>query len=208
MKTPAVSQTLGEREATIEQGYALEEQGLVFLDPDLSTWADIGRQLGRTHGSTLWRLGDWLVYGFDHFTGTPGARFHDVGSFYREASQLTGLSPERLCRLHTTARAFPRGRRFGVSWSHHRACNTFVSDFADRLLTQSAEHGWTVDEMALKFPPKAAAGEHLTEPAYERSVYEPRHVKCPQCAHEFEIRGHKLPRRNGQPSKGGVKAAV
>jgi hypothetical protein len=100
--------------ARMEEAGALSAIGLDLTKrPDLSydRYVAIGRLLGRATAALRWAVGDFLIFGEDHF-----------GELAAQASEELGISPEGRMELARVARAIPRHRRrAGLTWAHHRA---------------------------------------------------------------------------------------
>jgi hypothetical protein len=179
-----------ERSALMERGYILEAQGLVITgEIDKLRWYEIGREIRARVEGSVWALGDWLIEG-----GREDRRWTG-GSEYEMASQLTGYSKAHLSNAFRVAAAFPQGtRRPTLSWSVHKESLRVNPDDRGELLTKAAHNGWSADDMVLHINKleafHKAPGVSVKQP--QRSYYSSPQVRCPECKHEFAIKGNKV----------------
>jgi hypothetical protein len=77
----------------------------LMLPPDLrySEWSALGERIGALVRFSSWALGDWLLYGDDHF-----------GELVSQAETMTGLDYATLANARRTCRAFPPHRRHAL----------------------------------------------------------------------------------------------
>ncbi|SDH07190.1 hypothetical protein SAMN05421505_11126 [Sinosporangium album] len=99
----------------------------------LTSWERIGRQLSLIADSSAWWLGDWLVYGQDHYTDR-----------YRTAIERTALDYQTLRNYAWVARRFslPR-RRDKLSFAHHAEVAALSEADQDLWLERADRHRWS-----------------------------------------------------------------
>lgn len=162
--------------AITRDAYGLTITGTLTRD----AWEDVGRELGEADSGNAWAIGDWLIAG----ARLPGNNW--IGSGYREAQVITGLSLKSLGRRYTVARHYPRSERIeGASWTIHSICLR-IKDKAERvaMIHHAIERGLTCEAVKNLVTGHNAATKRLT-----RAL---RMVRCPQCAHEFASSAHKV----------------
>lgn len=112
-----------ENALTIDAPVTITETGLTF-DGDLSfeQWTDIGRKVGRVTRTSLFLVGDWLVYGQNRWNN--GQRFEKMPEEQRQqylaAMKDTGLEMRTLQNAAYVARNVPYDqRRPHLTFEHH-----------------------------------------------------------------------------------------
>lgn len=100
-------------------------------DLSFSEWEAMAARFGAAMSSAAFVIGDWLVYGEDHFRGQgrlPGFEEDAIasrkvsGEIYEAALRLTGLDRTTLATYAYVARKVPRSlRNEQLSWEHHKA---------------------------------------------------------------------------------------
>ncbi len=125
--------------ARIDAKITLTRTGLQMAE-DLSfqEWQSLASRFGAAMSSAAFVIGDWLVYGEDHFRGQqrlPGFEKESVGSrkvspeIYQEALRLTGLDRTTLMTYAYVARRVPSSlRNEQLSWEHHKAVAKLTVD--------------------------------------------------------------------------------
>ncbi|MEU8792994.1 LmbU family transcriptional regulator [Streptomyces sp. NPDC048643] len=127
-------------------------------------WERAGRQLADVLDSSSWWLGDWLVYGKDHYTDR-----------YQRGIRAVGLSYQTLRNYAWVSRRFPHPRRrAALSFQHHAELASMPAEEQDRWLERAERQEWTTKQLrsALRAarrseqqPPLAAeAGQRLDLP--------------------------------------------
>lgn len=92
---------------TLAEGVSLEE------------WARIGGRIGQAVTGFQFAIGDWLVYGQDHFGDGAGSRAF-AGDLLDYACELTKLDRQTLKNYAWVARRVSARRRYaGLSFSHY-----------------------------------------------------------------------------------------
>lgn len=86
-------------------------------------WRDIGQKVGRVARTSLFLVGDWLIYGQDRWNG--GKRFEkmpeDEAERYLEAMKATGLELKTLMDAAYVSRNVPiQQRRPDLTFEHHK----------------------------------------------------------------------------------------
>jgi len=118
--------------ARIDSKITLTRTGLqIAKDLTFDEWKDMAARFGAAMSSAAFVIGDWLVYGEDHFRGQqrlPGFENESIGTrrvaaeIYNEALRLTGLDRSTLITYAYVARRVPSSlRNEDLSWEHHKA---------------------------------------------------------------------------------------
>jgi hypothetical protein len=140
-------------------------------DLSLSAWSDAGRRLGVIGRGIGWWVGDWLLYGNQHF-----------GERYRRARQITGYDVQTLMNMVYVASRFePSRRRPDLSFSHHAELAALARADQDRWLDRAEAERLSVRCLRgeLRCERRALDGPRA-EPAPEG--HEPAAAMvCPQC---------------------------
>lgn len=106
--------------------------GLSFVE-----WEQAGAKLARISDSSIWCLGDWLVYGQDKYSDR-----------YQQAVSAAGLDYQTLRNYAWIARRFAWSRRRGkVSFQHHAEVAALPEEEQDTWLDRAAEHRWSRNEL-------------------------------------------------------------
>jgi hypothetical protein len=96
-------------------------------------WMIIGHRLSAAATSSAWRLGDWVVYGQDTYSGR-----------YRAAIERTSLDYQTLRNYAWVARGFPhRRRRADLSFGHHAEVAALPEPEQDFWLGTAARRNWS-----------------------------------------------------------------
>lgn len=100
-------------------------------------WERAGRQLADVLDSSSWWLGDWLVYGKDHYTDR-----------YQRGIRAVGLTYQTLRNYAWVARRFPHPRRrAGLSFQHHAELASMPAEEQDRWLERAETQQWTTKQL-------------------------------------------------------------
>ncbi|MFJ2833625.1 LmbU family transcriptional regulator [Streptomyces sp. NPDC087263] len=106
-------------------------------DLSLAEWSHLGQQIHVIADSSAWWLGDWLVFGQEHYPG-----------HYRRTVEQTSLDYQTLRNYAWVARKFSPGRRWGkLSFQHHAEVAAVPEAEQDAWLTQAEEGGWSRNEL-------------------------------------------------------------
>ena len=124
----------------------ITELGLIFEgDISFEQWAELGAKTGRLVRTSVFLIGDWLVYGETRWNG--GARFEPMPdatrSRYIIAMQATGLELKTMRNAATVARTIPHDqRRNDLTFEHHKLV-TGIKDADERAewLQKAQTHG-------------------------------------------------------------------
>ena len=127
MKAPPPSTT-----TTAHDKVRLTRLGLeVTQDLSFEEWRTMAARFGEAMASAAFVIGDWLVYGEDHFRGQqrlPGFEHDPIPAgkisteLYEAAISSTGLDRTTLHAYAYVARNVPRAlRNQHLSWEHHKA---------------------------------------------------------------------------------------
>ncbi|WP_168019648.1 LmbU family transcriptional regulator [Nonomuraea composti] len=96
-------------------------------------WREAGLRLARIADSSVWCLGDWLVYGQDRYSGR-----------YREVVDLVGLDYQTLRNYAWIARRFPLDRRREeLSFQHHAEVAALAPELQAQWLERAHAEGWS-----------------------------------------------------------------
>lgn len=99
----------------------------------LETWSRVGGQLAVVASSSAWWLGDWLLYGSEHFPNR-----------YRQAVEDSGLDYQTLRNYAWVARRFPiTRRREKLSFAHHMEVASLPAPDQEVWLDRAVIHGWS-----------------------------------------------------------------
>ncbi|MEW1568645.1 LmbU family transcriptional regulator [Streptomyces sp. NPDC093509] len=116
-------------------------------------WERAGRQLADVLDSSSWWLGDWLVYGKDHYTDR-----------YQRGIRAVGLSYQTLRNYAWVSRRFPLARRrAGLSFQHHAELASMPAEEQDRWLERAERQRWTTKQ--LRSALRAARRSEQQQPA-------------------------------------------
>jgi hypothetical protein len=106
--------------------------GLTFDD-----WERAGRQLSGILDSSSWWLGDWLVFGKDHYT-----------DLYQRGIRAAGLQYQTLRNYAWVARRFElHRRRPTLSFQHHAELASLPVDEQDAWLDRVERQRWTTKQL-------------------------------------------------------------
>ena len=143
-------------------------------------WVEEGQHIRRRIEGSTWALGDWLNRGAEWDRG------------FKRSMAITGYAASTLWNASRVAKAFPiEDRKVNLSFTTHREIMREEDPEARKaLLARACDERWTPDDVTRYFQ------ENRTEarPAPADKTYQHVQVKCPQCAHVFEVRGHKVAR--------------
>ena len=141
--------------ARTDSKITLTRTGLHISD-DLSfeEWQSMAARFGAAMSSAAFVIGDWLVYGEDHFRGQqrlPGFENESIGTrrvaaeIYNEALRLTGLDRSTLITYAYVARRVPASlRNEDLSWEHHKAVAKLDESGQQRWLQIAIDHADSV----------------------------------------------------------------
>ncbi|MEW2527829.1 LmbU family transcriptional regulator [Streptomyces sp. MNP-20] len=106
--------------------------GLTFED-----WERAGRQLSGIVNSSSWWLGDWLVYGKDHYTDR-----------YQRGIRAAGLQYQTLRNYAWVSRRFDFSRRrAALSFQHHAELASLPVDEQELWLDRAEQLQWTTKQL-------------------------------------------------------------
>ncbi|MBK3562594.1 LmbU family transcriptional regulator [Streptomyces sp. MBT62] len=106
--------------------------GLTFDD-----WERAGRQLSGIVSSSSWWLGDWLVYGKDHYTDR-----------YQRGIRAAGLQYQTLRNYAWVSRRFElHRRRVALTFQHHAELASLSVDEQDMWLDRAEQMTWTTKQL-------------------------------------------------------------
>jgi hypothetical protein len=100
-------------------------------------WERAGRQLADVLDSSSWWLGDWLVYGKDHYTDR-----------YQRGIRAAGLSYQTLRNYAWVSRRFDLTRRRPtLSFQHHAELASMPVEEQDLWLDRAEQRQWTTKQL-------------------------------------------------------------
>ncbi|MFJ4859157.1 MULTISPECIES: LmbU family transcriptional regulator [unclassified Streptomyces] len=100
-------------------------------------WEKAGRQLSGIVDSSSWWLGDWLVYGKDHYTDR-----------YQRGIRAAGLQYQTLRNYAWVSRRFDFSRRRGaLSFQHHAELASLPHDEQESWLDRAEARKWTTKQL-------------------------------------------------------------
>lgn len=205
-----------QRLSEVENGYAIESQGIRFLrELTDREWEDLGFVCSQHVSTGQWIMGDWLLY--SEIRGHRAKGLHT----YERAMDLTGLSQSCLINYVMVARAYPFSKRVpGASWTRHLLAMKLSEDMRVRIIKQSVDESWktmrfeeTIKRLSEKYLTGAtdgvAIGDRVSGPAVRghrsRANKLPKGVvhgiKCPFCDNIIpKARIHTYKVEEGTPS--------
>lgn len=106
--------------------------GLSFED-----WERAGRQISSLVNSSTWWLGDWLVYGKEHYTDR-----------YQRGIRSAGLQYQTLRNYAWVSRRFEFDRRRpALSFQHHAEVASLPVDEQETWLDRAEQNKWTTKQL-------------------------------------------------------------
>jgi hypothetical protein len=118
-------------------------------DLAIDTWRDIGEQIFTVSQSSVWWLGDWIVFG--------ERRYPDR---YKRAIRSTSLDYQTLRNYAWAARRFPPARRKArLSLQHHIEVAALPPDEQDHWLGLAERLRWSRDELRRQMRASVCTGE-------------------------------------------------
>jgi hypothetical protein len=100
-------------------------------------WERAGRQLADVLDSSSWWLGDWLVFGKDHYTDR-----------YQRGIRAAGLSYQTLRNYAWVSRRFDLTRRRpALSFQHHAELASMPVEEQDRWLDRAEQRRWSTKQL-------------------------------------------------------------
>ena len=136
----------------IDPKISITRTGLQISDElSFEEWQSMASRFGAAMSSAAFVIGDWLVYGEDHFRGQkrlPGFEDESIGNsrvsteIYNEALRLTGLDRSTLVTYAYVSRRVPSSlRNEQLSWEHHKAVAKLNEDGQQRWLRIAQDEG-------------------------------------------------------------------
>ncbi|MER7056150.1 MULTISPECIES: LmbU family transcriptional regulator [unclassified Streptomyces] len=116
-------------------------------------WERAGRQLADVLDSSSWWLGDWLVYGKDHYTDR-----------YQRGIRAVGLSYQTLRNYAWVSRRFDLTRRRpALSFQHHAELASMPTEEQELWLDRAERRQWSTKQ--LRGAIRATRGDERQPPA-------------------------------------------
>ncbi|WP_049569202.1 LmbU family transcriptional regulator [Nonomuraea sp. SBT364] len=111
-------------------------------------WRQLGRQINLIADSSVWWLGDWLVFGEESFPGR-----------YKKAIEQTSLEYQTLRNYAWVARRIPISRRRDkLSFQHHAEVASLPPHEQDLWLDRAEQNNWPRNRLRSELR-SARAGE-------------------------------------------------
>ena len=137
-------------------------------DTSYDIWESLGKSIRLAGKSVMWWLGDWLVFGEDHFKDKMS-----------QAADVTGYDPGTLNNVMSVCRNVPHKNRCGLSFEHHKEVAGLSPAQQEKFLDKAQRNHWTRAELrgaiadaGLRKLPKAKPAKRKTrkQKAAEQSV--------------------------------------
>ncbi|MGW7691592.1 LmbU family transcriptional regulator [Streptomyces asiaticus] len=145
------------------------------LPPDLPLpeWRHLGQQIHVIADSSAWWLGDWLIFGQEHYPDR-----------YRQALKQTSLDYQTLRNYAWVARKFEPGRRRGkLSFQHHAEVAALPEAEQEEWLTRAEEGGWTRNALRRQIRMRRQSPQAAQEPGVVQvSVVAERRIRWERAA--------------------------
>ncbi|MFI7394896.1 LmbU family transcriptional regulator [Streptomyces tendae] len=126
-------------------------------------WENTGRRLSGIINSSSWWLGDWLVYGKDHYSDR-----------YERGIRAAGLRYQTLRNYAWVSRCFAIDRRrASLSFQHHAEVASLPAPEQEHWLDQCEAHEWSTKQLrkAVRLAQESENGEDRdTEPTQRLAV--------------------------------------
>ncbi|MFI1075541.1 LmbU family transcriptional regulator [Streptomyces puniciscabiei] len=125
-------------------------------------WERAGRQLADVLDSSSWWLGDWLVYGKDHYTDR-----------YQRGIRAAGLSYQTLRNYAWVSRRFDLTRRRpSLSFQHHAELASMPVEEQELWLDRAEQRQWTTKQLrgAIRATRQSGQPRTPTEPRHRLEV--------------------------------------
>nr|WP_167377662.1 LmbU family transcriptional regulator [Streptomyces malaysiense] len=109
------------------------------MSPNLTfdAWQRAGSQLAGVLDSSSWWLGDWLVYGKDHYSDR-----------YQMGIRTAGLKYQTLRNYAWVSRRFQiQRRRAALTFQHHAEVASLPFDSQEKWLDDAERKGWTTKQL-------------------------------------------------------------
>lgn len=130
---------------------AVTDTGLTMPDDlTVAEWLDVGRPVLQAGQSSMWWIGDWLLYAEQRWTvDSNGNEIPLEAAKIRQAVvQITNLDTSTLRHAKAVAQAFPPvRRRTRLPWAHHEAVATCPKKLGDKLLRLAEQREWSRDDL-------------------------------------------------------------
>jgi hypothetical protein len=148
-------------------------------DLSFEAWQRAGSQLAGVVDSSCWWLGDWLVYGKDHYSDR-----------YQLGIRTAGLKYQTLRNYAWISRRFDmERRRSGLTFQHHAEVASLPPDQQETWLDRAERKGWSTKQLRNAIRTAAAVGGAT---AAERSALVPtRQLALPGSRIEWWNRAAK-----------------
>jgi hypothetical protein len=139
----------------------------------LVEWRHLGRQIFVIADSSAWWLGDWLIYGRNHYPDR-----------YKRALAETSFDYQTLRNYAWVAGKFhPSRRRDKLSFQHHAEVAGMSVSEQDQWLTRAEQGRWTRSELRKQIrASRRAAAEGASASLVQMSVVPERRVRWQKAA--------------------------
>lgn len=163
----------------LEKAGALDAVSLTLTDPEMTydAWESLGRYFGKIERSTLWWVGDWLIFGEAVYGHEASQGIEATTSErYSEAERVTGLAHGTLMNVRSICASIAKPRRRSELgfWIHGEVAKLDPADQA-KWLEEAIEAGMTKQQLreaireSLRGPEAEDEGDEPTPAAEEAS---------------------------------------
>lgn len=164
----------------LEKAGALDAVSLTLTDPEMTydAWESLGRFFGKMERSTLWWVGDWLIFG-EALYGHEASQGIEATTAerYSEAERVTGLAHGTLMNVRTICASIAKPRRRSeLGFWIHEAVAKLDADDQTKWLQEAIEAGMTKQQL------REAIRESLRGPDAEDEGDEPAPADEPVVA--------------------------
>lgn len=116
----------------------------------IDQWADAGRPILAAGESSMWWIGDWILYAEQHYaTDDQGEPISIERAKIRQTvARLTHLDGQTIKNARSVARRFPPyRRRYALPWGHYDVARGLDEAQADELLAAAEAGEWSNAEL-------------------------------------------------------------
>ncbi|APU21494.1 LmbU family transcriptional regulator [Actinoalloteichus sp. GBA129-24] len=145
-----------EHSALIDEKRVRSRRNALVLADTLSIdeWKQVGQRIAAVSESSVWWLGDWLLFG--------QARYPDR---YHRAINETRLDYQTLRNYAWVAGKFPPARRYlGLSFQHHAEVAALPPEEQERWLSRAQRHSWSRNQLRNRARAARNAEREVTRP--------------------------------------------
>ncbi|NDD52805.1 hypothetical protein EBZ39_02825 [bacterium] len=156
--------------------WTVSRTGLVVHEElTFDEWASMAPAINEAARSVAFVIGDWLLYGEDHFRGQsrlPGFEDDKLGpkkvasDLYDEAIRLTGLDNQTLhAYVHVSRRVPTLLRNKDLSWEHHKIVAKLEQKEQAKWLNIAAQYQASDEPLTTRRLRRSISAGRVLEPA-------------------------------------------